>query len=148
MESAERLSLVCVLKQTNQFHADPASRSFLILFSLFSCIVVPSKPSFSSSCPTRKLFVALVYCMEAACLPHANYSDRIYRVSYIAGARNSADRNMTKRKDGGDITSKFLLQSVFYIRFQIGRHRSLDVTHSHTNKHLTRRFRKIKIQRS
>ena len=86
--------------------------------------------------------------MDAACLPHANYSNRIYKLSYIAGARISADRNMTKRKDGVDIISKFLLQSLSYIRFQIGPHRSLAITHNHNNKHLMRRVRKVKTQRS
>jgi len=94
MESEDNLSLVCFLRQTDQFHADPESMtSFLILFSLFS-----SKLSSPSSCPTRKLYVAVVYCMDAVGLSHANYSDRMYRVDYIAGARISADRNMTKIK--------------------------------------------------
>jgi len=65
---------------------------------------MPYKLSFSSSCPTRKLYVAVVYSMDATGLPHANYSNRMYRVDYIAGARISADRNMTKGKDGVDIT--------------------------------------------
>lgn len=114
MESEDSLSLMCILKQTNQFHADPESmRLFLILFSLFLCIVMQSKLSFSSSFSTRKLYVAVVYCTDAAGLPNANYSNRMCRVAYIAGARNSVYRNMTKRKGGVDITSKFLLQTLF-----------------------------------